>query len=134
MKKIIVYLTIFSLLNLAGCYYQEQMNPGDYNFDENSKLSITTRDSVYNFIGDDYCLKNDTVHGIQSLKIDKRTTYRMKVAIPVEEIATVEVERTDALATTLLFISILAIPIAIIVASIVDGGVEPPPYGGKHWF
>lgn len=99
MKKIIVYLTIISLLNLAGCYYQEQMNPGDYNFDENSKLTITTRDSVYNFIGDDYYLKNDTVHGIQSIKIDRRTTYKLKVEIPVEEIATVDVERTDALGT-----------------------------------
>ncbi|MBE0571505.1 MAG: hypothetical protein IH618_08175 [Ignavibacteriaceae bacterium] len=106
MKKIIVYLTIFSLLNLAGCYYQEQMNPGNYKFDENSKLTITTRDSVYNFIGDDYYFKNDTVHGIQSVKMDRRTTYKLKVEIPVEEIATVDVERTDALATILLALGI----------------------------
>jgi hypothetical protein len=107
MKKIIVYLTIFSLLNLAGCYYQEQMNPGDYNFDENSKLTITTRDSTYNFIGDDYYFKNDTVHGIQPLKIDKRTTYRMKVAIPVEQITTVEVERTDAILSVFATLGVL---------------------------
>jgi len=107
MKKIIVYLIIFSLLNLAGCYYHEQMNPSNYKFDENSKLTITTRDSVYNFIGDDYHFKNDTVHGIQSLKIDKRTTYRLKVEIPVEEITTVEVERTDAIASILATLGVL---------------------------
>ena len=107
MKKIIVYLTIFSLLNLAGCYYQEQMNPGDYKFDENSKLTITTRDSVYNFIGDDYHFKNDTVHGIQSLKIDKRTTVKLKVKIPVEEMTTVEVERTDVVATIFTTLGVL---------------------------
>ena len=107
MKKIIVYLTIFSLLNLAGCYYQEQMNPGDYKFDENSKLTITTRDSVYNFIGDDYYLKNDTVHGIQSVKMDRRTTYKLKVEIPVKEIATVDVERTDALASIFATLGVL---------------------------
>ena len=115
MKKIIVYLTIFSLLNLAGCYYQEQMNPSDYKFDENSKLIITTRDSVYNFIGDDYYFKNDTVHGIQSLKIDKRTTAKLKVKIPVETIETVEVEKTDVVATVLTTLCVIVGVFAIIV-------------------
>lgn len=107
MKKIIVYLTIFSLLNLAGCYYHEQMNPSDYKFDENSKLTITTRDSVYNFIGDDYHFKNDTLHGIQLLKIDKRTTLKTNVRIPVENIESIEVEKTDVLATTLLTVGVI---------------------------
>jgi len=107
MKKMIVYLTIFSLLNLAGCYYHEQMNPSDYKFDENSKLTITTRDSVYNFIGDDYHFKNDTVHGIQLQKIDKRTTLKTNVRIPVENIEGVEVEKTDTAATILLGLGIV---------------------------
>ena len=54
MKKLIIALTILSFLNLIGCHYQEQMNPGDYTFDENSTIKITTKDTVYNFNGDDY--------------------------------------------------------------------------------
>ena len=122
MKKIIVYLTIFSLLNLAGCHYQKQMNPSDYKFDENSRLTITTRDSVYNFIGDDYYFENDTVHGIQSVKMDKRTTYRMKVKIPVEEIERVEVERTDAFATTItVFGSLVGV---LVIITLIGGLVQ----------
>jgi hypothetical protein len=115
MKKIIVYLTIFSLLNLAGCYYQEQMNPGEYNFDENEDLVIITKDSVYKIYSEDYYLENDTVFAIKRIKLDKQSTLKTAVEIPVEEIEKVEVERTDAAATTVAVIGSIVGAIALFI-------------------
>ena len=106
MKKIIISLTIVSFLNLIGCYYQEQMNPGEYTFNENSTMKITTKDTVYNFKGNDYSLVNDTLIAKVSKKLDRTTSVISNIAIPVEDIEEVEIERTDALATTGLVIGI----------------------------
>ncbi len=125
MKKLIIWLTIFSFMNLIGCHYQEQMNPGDYTFDENSTIKITTKDTVYNFSGDDYSLVNDTLIGIMAKKLDERTTLKINFGIPVENIESVEVDRTDVLLTTILVVGILIIPVTLIIAAItLDGGGE----------
>ena len=50
MKKIIIYLIIASFLNLVGCYYQQQMNPEEYNFDEKLDLQVTTKDTTYSLM------------------------------------------------------------------------------------
>jgi len=68
MKKLIIWLTIFSVMNLIGCYYQEQMNPGDYKFDENEALKLTTKDSVYNLMSENYYFENDTLFTTLSKK------------------------------------------------------------------
>ena len=50
MKKIIIYLTINSLLNLVGCYYQQQMSVNEYDFNkrhtENRPIKIIKTDST----------------------------------------------------------------------------------------
>lgn len=107
MKKLIIVVTILSFLNLIGCYYQEQMNPGDYKFDENSTMKITTKDTVYNFNGDDYSLVNDTLIGIMPKKLDERTTLKIKFGIPVENIESVEVERSNTTLSILLGLGIV---------------------------
>ena len=107
MKKLIIWLTIFSVMNLIGCYYQEQMNPSDYKFDENSTMKITTKDTVYNFSGDDYSLVNDTLIGIMSKKLDERTTLKINFGIPVENIESVEVERSNTTLSILLGLGIV---------------------------
>jgi len=106
-RKIIIWLTIFSVMNLIGCYYQEQMNPGDYTFDENSTMKITTKDTVYNINGNDCHLENDTLIAEVSKKLDRKTSLKFNIAIPVEDIEEVEVERTNALLTTLTVIGLL---------------------------
>ncbi len=78
------------------------MNPGDYTFDEKSTMEVTTKDTVYNFSGDDYYMINDTLIGKASISLDARTTIQYHFDIPIEDIEEVEVERTDVLATVLI--------------------------------
>jgi PDZ domain-containing secreted protein len=84
------------------------MNPGDYTFDENSTMKITTKDTVYNINGNDCHLENDTLIAEVSKKLDRTTSLKFNVSIPVEDIEEVEIERTDALATVLIGIGIVA--------------------------
>ena len=118
MKKAIVYFLIISMINLIGCYYQEQMIPGEYNFDENSKVKITTKDTTYNLSGKDYYFENDTLFATVSKKIDNQTTLKTNVEIPIENIEIVEVERNDALATVLTTLAVLigALGLVILIA------------------
>ena len=101
MNKIIIIITIISFLNLIGCYYQEQMTPDNYYFDENEALKITTRDSVYNMKSNDYFFENDTLFGTIRTELDAQSTLKTNLKIPVDEIETVEVERTNTLFTIL---------------------------------
>ncbi len=120
MKKLIIYITILSVMNFIGCYYQEQMNPSDYTFDENSSIEITTIDTVYNFTGDDYHLGNDTLICRVSKNIDKKRTLIYNVEIPLEDMEEVEVKRTDVLLTILLSVGILAMLIVALIPG--EGG------------
>ena len=132
MRKLIIWLTIFSVMNLIGCHYQEQMNPSDYTFDENNTVKITTKDTVYTFSGNDYYLVNDTLIAEVTKKLDKNTSLKSNVyyvktfyfEIPVEDIEEVEIERTDALATTftVLGVTIGALGLLILIAGASGGG------------
>ena len=101
-------------MNLIGCYYQEQMNPGDYTFNENNTVKITTKDTVYNFSGDDYYMVNDSLRYYHYKKLDEKTTLKSNVGIPVENIESVEVDRTDVLATVLITFAVVVGAIFII--------------------
>lgn len=83
MKKIIIGLTIFSFLNMIGCYYQEQMNPNDYIFDENNKVTITTKDTTYSVKGEDYYYQNDTLVFTVKTKLDQQSIFKTIENIPV---------------------------------------------------
>jgi hypothetical protein len=109
-------------MNLIGCHYQKQMNPGDYTFDENSTMKITTKDSVYNFNEDDYYLRNDTLYGNASEIIDDSTTQKFNVEIPVEYMEGVEVDRFDVAGTILTVLGSLAgIFFLVMIIGISDG-------------
>jgi len=107
MKKLIISITIISFMNLIGCYYQEQMNPGTYNFDEEDELHLTTKDTTYNIGKKDYHLENDTLFVTFKKKLDRETTLKTVTEIPVNEIESVEVEKTDAGMTVLLTLGIV---------------------------
>ena len=106
-EKILIYLTIASLLNLVGCYYQQQMNPNEYNFDENLDMQVTTKDTTYSVLADNYYYANDTLH-IKVLKpLNERTNVKVKVNIPKAEIEKVEVTKKDESASNLTLIGVI---------------------------
>ena len=122
-KKIIIYLTIASLLNLVGCYYQQQMNPSEYSFDENLSLHITTKDTVFTLSPDDYYYDKDTLF-VTTSKFIYKNNYRMQVRdkiidkIPTKDIEKLQIEKTDVAGTALIvFGTIVFIIVFIGIAS-----------------
>jgi hypothetical protein len=104
MKKLIITVTLLSFLNLIGCYYQEQMNPSKYSFDEEEDLQLTTKDTTYNIGEKDYYLENDTLFVTFSKKLDRETTLITDVELPIKDVETLEVQRTDSGLTALLIL------------------------------
>lgn len=92
MKKIISIALIISMINLFGCYYQEEMSPSSFDFDEHSDILITISDTTYKLNGKDYHFANDTLFATLSKKIDRQTTLKTNVKIPAKNIKSVEIE------------------------------------------
>jgi hypothetical protein len=91
------------------------MKPRNYNFDENEDLEIVTKDSVYNIKYDHYYFENDTLFATQIIKVENQPPVKMNVEIPVEEIQTVEVERTN---TYVAILSVFGIVIGLLLVFI----------------
>ena len=83
------------------------MNPKNYDFDENEDLEIVTKDSVYSIKYDHYYFENDTLFATQIIKVDNESSLKMSAEIPVEEIQSVEVERTNTLVAVFSVIGIV---------------------------
>jgi hypothetical protein len=114
MKKIIIYLTIASLLNLVGCYYQQQMTPEEYNFDENLPIQIIKKDStVYISNPYEYQLRGDTLFTLQQQTLDNNIKQSIMLGVPLNEIQLIKAERMDAGDTILLISAITAGILAI---------------------
>jgi len=126
MKKIIIYLTIASLLNLVGCYYQQQMTPGEYKFDENLDLQVSTKDTTYNILSDDYYYANDTLFAKVLKPLNERTNVKVSVNIPKTEIEKLEVTKKDELASNLTLIGVI---VGIMVIATVVGLATVAPMG-----
>ena len=132
MKKLIISITIISFMNLIGCYYQEQMVPSDFNFNDEEDIEVTIKDTTYNLIGKDYYFENDRLFATVSKKIDNQTTLKYNIEIPVEDMKELNVKRTNIFLTTILVVGVLIIPVTLIVAAIADDGGQPTPYYGPH--
>jgi hypothetical protein len=102
-KKIIIYLIIASLLNLVGCSFHKQMTPGEFDLEDNWDLQVTTEDTTYAISSDDYYYANDTLFAKVPVQLDKRTSAKLKVSIPVETIETIEAQKMDILGTVAIF-------------------------------
>ena len=98
------------------------MNPSEYNFDEKKEVYLTTKDTSYNIGENDYYLEDDTLVATLSKQINKQTTLKTNVKIPIQNIETVEVERVDTFETILLTSSI-AIPILLMAIIAAAGGL-----------
>ena len=118
MKKIIIYLTIASLLNLVGCYYQQQMHPNEYNFADGDNIQVTTKDTTYSLSAKDYNYDKDTLYARSLKVVDKnhyKVQYKLTTKIPVKDIEKLEIEKTDVTATIGLVAGIVLVVTAIIV-------------------
>jgi hypothetical protein len=125
MKKIIIYLTIASLLNLVGCYYQQQMTPEEYNFDGKEELQVTTMDSLVHSINSgDYYYERDTLFAKVSKMTPNNVIIKYDTKIPVEEIEKLEIVKMDVLETTLIIGGVLLIVVAIISKIAIDEKFE----------
>lgn len=124
MKKIIITLTILSFLNLIGCYYQEQMNPSDFNFNDEEDMEVTTKDTTYNLSGKDYYFENDTLFTTVTKKLDNKTNFNYNINIPAEEIKILEVKKLDATSTARIIgvLSLVTFGIAFIISLSNIGG------------
>jgi hypothetical protein len=103
MKKIIICLTIFSMLNLVGCSFHKQMTHGEFNFEDNWDLQVTTKDTTYAISSNDYYYANDTLFVKVPVQLDKRTSAKQKINIPVESIEIIEAQKMDVLGTVAIF-------------------------------
>lgn len=99
MKRIIIYLTNLSLLNLVGCYSQQQIAPNEFNCKNNDDIKVVVNDSSYIFKSGDYYCKDDTLFGTVSQPLDKSSTYKYSISIPVKSIPEIEVNSVDGLLT-----------------------------------
>ena len=122
-KKLIIYLTIASLLNLVGCYYQQQMTPEEYNFTDKEDIKVTTTDTVYTLKSDEYYYSNDTLFASVTKPLDEKTNFRYTIGIPVENIEMVEIEKTDVVSTSLTVLGVLVGVFAIILAVAFSNGL-----------
>lgn len=121
MKKIIIYITIASLLNLVGCYYQQQMVPAEYNFKDKDDITVTTTDTVYTLKSDEYYYNNDTLFASVTKPLDDKTNLRYFIGIPVNKIETIETKRIDNLNTTIT-LGVIALLAAGLVFLLSTGG------------
>ena len=122
MKRVIIYLTIASLLNLVGCYYQQQMNVNEYDFSkshtENRPIKIIKIDStVYILNQYDYQFRDDTLFVQQKQIMDDNIEKRVWLRVPLNEIQSVEIEKIDS-GNTILMISIITVGILAIAIAI----------------
>ena len=125
MKQVIIYLIIASLLNLVGCYYQQQISPEEYNFDGKEELQVTTMDSLVHSINSgDYYYERDTLFAKVSKMTPNNVIIKYDTKIPVEEIEKLEIVKMDVLETTLIIGGVLLIVVAIISKIAIDEKFE----------
>ncbi len=120
MKKLIITITILSFLNLIGCYYQEQLISGDYDFDAEDNIKVITQDTVYNFSGDKCYINNDTLFYKVIVSQDQKSMKLKTMTMSLDQIAKIEVERLDGLKTTLLVVGVLVVIVLLIGAATFD--------------
>jgi hypothetical protein len=109
------------MLNLVGCYYQQQMTPEEYNFNEKLDLQVTTKDTTYSLSAEDYYYDKDTLYAKVPkwmYKDDYWVRYKIDTKIPVKEIEKLKIEKMDEAVTMGIvagFVLIIAGIVAIII-------------------
>jgi hypothetical protein len=118
-KKFISSILVVALLNLLGCYSLEPVTVPEYKFDDDVNIHVTTIDTTYYFIENDYVLRNDTLFAITK-KGGGATMQINHVVIPIEKIETVEVKKINTLNTLLILV-----PFSVLVGIILANAIGP---------
>jgi hypothetical protein len=119
MKKILVWTLLVSFINLTGCYSSELLAPRSYKFDESKYIKVITKDTSYNFKGNQYILVDDTLVGANgNFNITETTPVESSVKIPVEDMNLVEVSSFDPLTTTLVVVGTVGLFLLVVALTI----------------
>lgn len=122
MRKLIIWLTIFSVMNLIGCYsYQEVTKDEFIKAEEHVDLQIMTKNQyIYKFDEGDYTIKEDSLYGMGKFVNRKNIKTKFKDftgSIYLEDIETFKFDKFSTLITIIGIATIAAI-IAIIAIGI----------------
>jgi hypothetical protein len=113
------------MINLIGCYYQEQMTPDNDNFDNSYDIQVITKDTLYNVKAYDYYYENDHLFAKVTKQVDKRTKLKLNIQIPADEIETIEAEKTDVGLSILATLGVLTGLFAVVIII----GLSSSPWG-----
>jgi hypothetical protein len=120
MRKIIIIITIISLLNLIGCYSYQTITKDELSQAEEYKdLQVITKNKyVYEFDEGNYTFSEDSIYGSGNFKLmkGKRVYENYEGGIKFEDIEKLRMEGFDVV-TTILAIGIPVVVIIIAAAS-----------------
>lgn len=120
MKKIIITVTILSLLNMFGCYSYHTISKEELNqAEEYSDLQVITKNKyVYEFDEGNYTISEDSIYGSGNLKLikGKKVYEDYEGSIKFQDVDKLRMDKLD-LGTTILVIAVPVIIIAIAAAN-----------------
>ena len=135
MRKLIIWLTIFSVMNLIGCYsYQEVTKDEFIKAEDHVDLQVKTKkQQIYEFDEGDYTVKEDSIYGSGKFIVSKNIlvlqgntlktmTKDFTGSIYLEDIESFKFDRFDVLS---LFIGIAVVVGVIFILAVVS-------YGNQH--
>jgi len=113
MKKIIISITVASLLNLAGCFSMTEISKEEFISRENkdAALLLTNKMESYQLEQGLYIIKADTIYGKGSKLLDDGTKQPISGSIPLNDVIVFNVEETDLLGTILLTLGVAVITV-----------------------
>ena len=106
MRKIIIWLTIFSVMNLIGCYSYQEITKDEFTKAEvYLDLQVVTKNQhIYEFDEGDYTVQKDSIYG--SGKLINKKTINAKFreftgSIYLEDIETFKFDKYNTVLTVL---------------------------------
>ena len=118
-KKILIMLLMISFLNFVGCSSLETVTKKEYDEDKNEidfskELYVTTNDNIRrHFLPGEYAIKNDTLF-YQGAVENNDGESTLSRSIPMENIVSFEQNSIDALNTTGLVLTIVAVGLLVL--------------------
>ena len=118
MKKLVIWLTIFSFLNLLGCYSQKKVSKETF-FDENSKgslasLTIIPEETETIELSDvKYRVEKDTVY-IKGNKVYANFVEQVDLKVALNDMGYFGIEELDDIMTLGVYVGIAIFSILIV--------------------
>jgi len=119
LKKILIYIILFSFLHLVGCYSTSIMNPAQYqelkdHIPQSNEIILNLNNNEkYIFARGYYFIINDTLIG-EGVAIKNEIEEPYMGKIPLSQIGSITVEEVDSEKTPSLVVGIIGITLVII--------------------